>query len=60
MEKDFIRTRLFQAFQTTKHQGMGVGLFQSRMIVEAHDGRIEAESTPGQGSIFRVFLPPAT
>ena len=60
MEKDFIRTRLFQAFQTTKHQGMGVGLFQSRMIVEAHDGRIEAESTPGQGSTFRVFLPPAT
>ncbi len=60
MAEDFIKERLFQAFQTTKHQGMGVGLFQSRMIVEAHSGRIEVESTPGQGSSFRVYLPVAS
>jgi hypothetical protein len=60
MTDDFIRDRLFQAFQTTKHQGMGVGLFQSRMIVEAHKGRIEVESKPGQGSTFRVYLPSAS
>ena len=58
MTPEFIRDRLFQAFQTTKQQGMGVGLFQSRMIVEAHRGRIEVESEPGRGSTFRIFLPP--
>ena len=60
MTPEFIRDRLFQAFQTTKHQGMGVGLFQSRMIVEAHRGRIEVDSEPGKGSTFRVFLPAGT
>jgi signal transduction histidine kinase len=37
--------------------GVGLGLFVVRRIVEAHGGRIEAESQPGQGSTFRVFLP---
>ena len=60
MPEDFIRDRLFQAFQTTKQQGMGVGLFQSRMIVDAHKGRIEVDSEPGQGSTFRIFLPLAS
>jgi hypothetical protein len=36
---------------------MGIGLFQSKMIVEAHQGRIEVESEEGRGSVFRVFLP---
>ena len=36
---------------------MGIGLFQSRMIVENHGGRIEAESEEGRGSVFRVVLP---
>ncbi len=57
MEREFIDERLFQPFQTTKKQGMGIGLFQSRMIVEAHGGRIEVESTPGVGTLFRVRIP---
>lgn len=57
MTEEFIRDRLFQAFQTTKDQGMGVGLFQSRMIVEAHKGSIEVDSQVGKGTTFRVSIP---
>lgn len=37
--------------------GVGLGLFVVRKIIKAHGGRIELESTPGEGSTFRVFLP---
>jgi two-component system sensor kinase FixL len=48
--------QLFQPFVTTKQQGMGVGLSISRTIVEAHGGRIWAESNPEGGTIFRFTL----
>ncbi|MCX5909866.1 MAG: ATP-binding protein, partial [Deltaproteobacteria bacterium] len=57
MTKDFIEKSLFRPFKTTKMQGMGIGLFQSKMIVEAHHGRIEVESEEGRGSTFRILLP---
>jgi hypothetical protein len=38
-------------------QGSGLGLFIARRIVEAHGGRIWAESVPGQGATFNVRLP---
>ena len=57
MSADFIRLRLFRPFQTTKKQGMGIGLFHSRKIVEAHQGRIEVESEEGRGTTFRVMVP---
>ena len=57
MSKEFIERSLFHPFKTTKKQGMGIGLFHSKMIVEAHKGRIEVESEAGKGSTFRVFLP---
>lgn len=56
MSQEFITQRLFQPFQTTKRQGLGIGLFQSKMIIEAHKGRIEVESTPGKGTTFQVLL----
>jgi hypothetical protein len=57
MAKEFIERRLFRPFQTTKKQGMGIGLFHSKKIIEAHQGRIEVESEEGKGSIFKLFLP---
>jgi putative PEP-CTERM system histidine kinase len=56
MSREFIEQALFQPFQTTKRQGLGIGLFQSKMIVEAHQGSIEVESEQGKGSTFRVLL----
>lgn len=57
MSKEFIARSLFQPFQTTKSQGLGIGLFHSKKIIEAHQGRIEVESEAGKGSTFRVMLP---
>ena len=57
MSKEFVENSLFHPFKTTKKQGMGIGLFHSKMIVEAHHGRIEVESEEGRGTTFKVFLP---
>ena len=57
MPEDFIRKELFQPFKTTKDRGLGIGLYHSKVIVEAHRGSIEVESRQGEGSTFRVLLP---
>ncbi len=57
MSPDFVGRSLFRPFKTTKKNGLGIGMFQSKMIVEAHKGRIEVESEPGKGATFRVLLP---
>ncbi len=53
----FVQHTLFKPFTSTKEQGLGIGLYQSRQIIEAHGGRIEVVSTVGQGSEFTVWLP---
>ena len=53
----FLKDRLFRPFQSTKRQGLGIGLFQCRTIVQAHGGSIHAESQPGRGTTFTVSLP---
>jgi signal transduction histidine kinase len=57
MSPAFLKTSLFRPFQTTKKKGLGIGMFQSKMIVEAHRGKIQVESEPGAGTAFRVMLP---
>ena len=47
---------LFESFFTTKREGMGLGLFVARSIVESHRGRIWAENNPRSGAIFRFTV----
>jgi signal transduction histidine kinase len=57
MTPEFIKTRLYRPFSTTKNKGIGLGLFTCREVVEAHGGRLEVESSLGAGTRFRVVLP---
>jgi putative PEP-CTERM system histidine kinase len=57
MSADFIAKKLFKPFQTTKKSGTGIGLYHSKMIVDAHRGRVEVQSEPGVGTTFRILLP---
>jgi putative PEP-CTERM system histidine kinase len=57
MSADFIRTRLFQPFASTKESGFGVGAFEARSLVAAMGGRIEVDSREGEGTRFTLLLP---
>lgn len=51
------RESIFNPFFTTKSAGVGLGLAIVSKVVDEHGGQITVESTPGEGSVFRVFLP---
>jgi PAS domain S-box-containing protein len=48
---------LFDPFYTTKAEGLGLGLYITRNIVEEYGGHIEVESKAGEGTTFTVWLP---
>ena len=49
--------RLFETFYTTKNDGMGVGLYVSRSIIESHQGRLWATLNDGPGATFSFSIP---
>ena len=57
MTQEFINTDLFKPFRSSKSNGLGIGLFQCKKIIDAHSGRMEVISEAGKGSEFRVILP---
>jgi putative PEP-CTERM system histidine kinase len=57
MTEQFIKNSLFRPFRSTKKKGLGIGMFQSKTIVEAHQGKIHVESELGVGTTFRIILP---
>ena len=53
-----VRRRIFEPLYTTKGSGgSGMGLTMSQGIVQEHNGRIEVESAPGRGTVFRLVFP---
>ncbi len=57
MDREFISTRLFKPFSSTKKYGLGIGMYQSREIILAHKGHLEVKSSVGLGTEFIVHLP---
>jgi len=60
MTQEFMRSRLFHPFATTKKKGIGLGLYSCRDIIEQHGGRIDVNSQVDVGTEFRVVLPLTT
>lgn len=57
MTEDFMENRLFRPFQTTKSQGMGIGMYESMQYITGIGGCIEVNSVLGAGTRFDIFLP---
>jgi signal transduction histidine kinase len=49
--------KIFQPFFSTKEQGTGLGLSIAQRIISDHGGRLDVESTEGQGAVFTIRLP---
>ena len=57
MTEEFVRTKLFRPFNTTKHSGMGIGSYESFQYVRELGGSMAVDSRPGAGTVITVLLP---
>ena len=57
MSEQFMRSRLFKPFESTKLTGMGIGTYEARQYVRELGGRIDVQTRESQGTTFRVMLP---
>jgi putative PEP-CTERM system histidine kinase len=57
MTPEFIRTRLFKPFHSSKPGGFGIGAFEARETIRAMGGRLDVESHEGLGTRFTIRLP---
>ncbi|RPH66371.1 MAG: PEP-CTERM system histidine kinase PrsK [Burkholderiales bacterium] len=57
MSDEFMRSRLFRPFVSTKAHGMGIGTFESREYVRELGGSLEVSSREGAGTVFTIRLP---
>ncbi|MFP5329738.1 MAG: XrtA/PEP-CTERM system histidine kinase PrsK [Alphaproteobacteria bacterium] len=56
MDAEFVRTKLFQPFSSTKQAGFGIGAFEARSLIASMGGRLSVESRPGEGTRFTIHL----
>jgi hypothetical protein len=52
-----IRDKIFNLYFTTKKSGSGIGLAMSYRVMQLHNGSVEFESEPGQGTVFHLRFP---
>ena len=57
MTEEFVKTRLFRPFSTTKAAGMGIGSYESAQYLRELGGAIAVDSAPGRGTVLTVTLP---
>ena len=52
-----VRDKIFNLYFTTKKTGSGIGLAMTYRVLQLHNGALDFESTPGEGTTFRLLLP---
>lgn len=57
MSSEFIRSRLFKPFHSSKPDGFGIGAFEARELIRGMQGRLDVESREGLGTRFSISLP---
>ena len=57
MSDEFVQTRLFKPFQTTKVAGMGIGAYESLQYIQELGGKMTVESKEGEGTLVTLLLP---
>jgi signal transduction histidine kinase len=57
MSEEFVQTKLFRPFNTTKHSGMGIGTYESFQYIRELGGSVSVDSRLSEGTVLTVLLP---